>query len=59
MEAYFEFFLIGHMNYQTARFTLNGEKLGVLETFFVLFMILVVLKSLSILILFKTKDQLE
>jgi hypothetical protein len=33
--------------------------LGILETIFVLFMILVVLKTLSIYILFKTKEQLE
>jgi hypothetical protein len=55
MEAYFEFFLIGYMNYKTAEFTYNGETLGVLETFFVLFMILVVLTSLSVLIIFKSK----
>ena len=30
MEAYFEFFLIGYMNYKTAEFTFNGETLGVL-----------------------------
>ena len=59
MEAYFEFFLVGFMNYQSAKFTLNGEILGVLETIFVLFMILIVLKVLSIYILFKSKDQLE
>jgi hypothetical protein len=47
------------MNYQTAKFSYSGEKLGTLETIFVLFMILVVLTSLSIFILFKTKNQLE
>ena len=55
MEAYFEFFLIGYMNYKTADFTYNGETLGVLETIFVLFMILVVLTCLSVLIVFKSK----
>ena len=59
MEAYFEFFLFGQMNYKTAKFTYNGEKLGVIESIFVLFMILVVLKILSIYILCKTKKQLE
>jgi hypothetical protein len=55
MEAYYEFFLLGYMNYQTAKFSYNGEILAVLETSFVLFMILVVLTSLSIIILFKSK----
>ncbi len=55
MEAYFEFYLIGHMNYQTINFSFNGEILGALETVFALFMILVVLKSLSIFIIFKTQ----
>lgn len=59
MEAYYEFFLIGYMNYKTAEFTYNGEVLGVLETIFVLTMILVILPILSIFITFKTKDQLE
>ena len=59
MEAYFEFYLIGYMNYQTLSFSFIGEKLGAIETGFVLFMILIVLKSLSIFILFKTKNQLE
>ncbi len=59
MEAYFEFFLIGFMNFQTAKLTTNGEVLGILEAFFALFMILIVLNSLSIYILFKTKKQLE
>ena len=54
MEAYFEFFLIGHMNYQTANLTLSGEILGVLETVFVLFMIFIVLTCLSVFIIFKT-----
>lgn len=30
MEAYYEFFLIGHMNYLTAQFTYIGEKLGLI-----------------------------
>ena len=55
MEAYYEFFLVGYMNYQTLKFNFIGEKLGALETFFVLFMILIVLTSLSVLILFKIK----
>ena len=59
MEAYYEFFLIGYMNYQTAEFTFNGEKLGVIQTIFCLFMILIVLTSLSIFILFKSKKDLE
>ena len=59
MEAYFEFFLIGYMNLQTAEFTFNGEKLGVIQTIFCLFMILIVLTSLSIFILFKSKNELE
>ena len=59
MEAYFEFYLIGHMNYQTINFSTNGEILGALETVFALFMILVVLKSLSIFIIFKTQKQLK
>jgi len=56
MEAYFEFYLIGYMNYQTLNFSFIGEKLGAIETGFVLFMILIVLKSLSIFILFRTKN---
>ena len=59
MEAYFEFFLIGYMNYQTVSFTYNGEKIGIIETIFVFFMILIVLTSISIFILCKTKKQLE
>ena len=49
MEAYFEFYLIGHMNYNTINFLFNGEILGALETVLILFMILVFLKILSIL----------
>ena len=52
LEAYFEFYLIGHMNYQTINFSTNGEILGALETVFALFMMLVFLKILSIFIPF-------
>jgi len=55
MESYFEFYLVGHMNYQSINFSFIGEILGALETVFVLFMILVVLKILSIFIIFKTQ----
>ena len=59
MEAYFEFYLIGYMNIQTAEFSFIGDKLGLIQTAFVLFMILIVLTSLSIFIIFKTKKELE
>lgn len=59
MEAYIEFFLIGYMNILTAEFIYNGEKLGVLQSSFCLFMIIVILPSLSIFILFKSKKDLE
>ena len=55
MEAYYEFFLIGHMNYLTAKFTLIGEKLGIIESSFILIMVLIVLPILAIFIMFKTK----
>ena len=49
-EAYFEFYLIGMMNLQTAEYNLSGEFLGISLSYFVLSMILFVMPILSILI---------
>jgi hypothetical protein len=49
-EAYFEFYLIGMMNLQTAEYNLSGEFLGISLSYFVLSMILFVMPTLSILI---------
>lgn len=59
MEAYFEFFLIGLMNLQSAEYSLSGEVLGALETFFVLQMIFITLPFLSIFVLIKSKKYLQ
>jgi len=34
MEAYYEFYLVGYMNYKTAEFSYIGEKLGSIESLF-------------------------
>ena len=59
MEAYFEFFLIGLMNLQSAEYSLSGEVLGALQTFFVLQMIFITLPFLSIFVLIKSKKYLQ
>ena len=59
LEAYFEFYIGGVLNFHSASKNTNGEVLGILLAFFCLADILVILPILSLYILSRTIKKLK
>ena len=59
MEAYIEFYLFGIFNLYTAEYTLSGELISIMLTYFVHFMIFGVLPTLSLFVISRNIHQLE
>ena len=59
LEAYFEFFINGVMNFQTAEWGLNGENIGIMLAFSCLFLVMFILPVLCLYVITRSIEYLE